>query len=325
VPGLAFARPITVPPRNSLRPSAPSPSCGMSPRRSLATAAAMLLLLLVPAALADGGELRPQRGRHSEPFDRYEDGHLEEPLLDDDYPHDYNDGLEDFTDRGYTSATTTTTTKAPVVKEVKEKKKNPCFTVKSPLDELWLGGIGQAKTDKEGTECVFGVDPRDEGKHCIQQNGKYGQYGWCFTTKDKTKWGSCGAGCPMFGQEGTLAKRIREMEAKLDETRRNLIPKLAAATAKADCMDCQASLLATDAQVHCAQACADQNNQPAAKKANATRKADALVQRDQEATRKQRQRSGRTRAQKARIAELEAKLVGTKKWLSFLMAGAAPN
>merc|ERR1719409_2492390 len=127
----------------------------------------------------------------------------------------------------------------------------------------------------------------------------------------------------MFGQEGTLAKRIREMEAKLDETRRNLIPKLKAATAKADCMDCQASLLATDAQVHCAQACADQNNQPTAKEANATRKADALVQRGQ-ATRK-RQGSGRARAQKARIAELEAKLVGTKKWLSFLMAGAAPN
>merc|ERR1719261_2466080 len=67
-----------------------APLCGMAPHCS-AGAAAILLLLLVPAALADGGELRPRRGRHSEPFDRYEDGHLEEPLLDDDYPHDYND------------------------------------------------------------------------------------------------------------------------------------------------------------------------------------------------------------------------------------------
>merc|ERR1719453_636716 len=148
-----------------------------------------------------------------------------------------------------TTTTTTTTTKKP--------KKSSCQTLESPMDKVWMEALAPLKVTKNGTVCVFGVDARDEGGHCIHQNGKYGAYGWCFTKKDGSEWGSCNKECPTYGQEKKLNDRIRELEAKLADTREKLIPELAKATAKADCMDCRAhsSLLGADAKVDCAKPC----------------------------------------------------------------------
>lgn len=59
-------------------------------------------------------------------------------------------------------------------------------------------------TSPAGTPCVFGVDARDEGYHCIMEGGVYGSFGWCFTSKDKSSWGSCDRGCPLFGPDEIL-------------------------------------------------------------------------------------------------------------------------
>merc|ERR1719454_1156587 len=102
---------------------------------SFARAAAALLVI---AAIADGSELGHKR--HSKPFDRYEDGHLEEQLLDDDYIHDQDDGLWDKMNSWYTTTTTTTT---------KAHKKSSCVTIASPMDKVWMESLAPLKVAKE--------------------------------------------------------------------------------------------------------------------------------------------------------------------------------
>merc|ERR1719387_964904 len=274
--------------------------------------ASVAAVLLFTAAIADGSKLGSKR---HEPFDRYEDGHLEEPLLDDDYIHDQNNGLFDEMNSWYSTTTTTTTT------TTKKPKKSSCQTLESPMDKVWMEALAPLKVAKNGTMCVFGVDARDEGGHCIHQNGKYGAYGWGFTKKDGSEWGSCNKECPAYGQEKKLNDRIRELEEKLADTRDKLIPELAKATAKASCMDCKAhsSLLGSDAKVDCAKPC---KGVPSFKShARKTPKPVALVQQSYKmpATRTQR-RSGRAKVRSSRVAELEAKVAKTKEWLSFLEA-----
>jgi len=290
-------------------------------------ASAAAVVLLLTAAVADGSKLGSKR---HEPFDRYEDGHLEEPLLDDDYIHDQNDGLFDKMNSWY-STTTTTTTTTP-----KKHKKSSCVTIASPMDKVWNEELAPLKVAKDSSECVFGVDDRDEGGHCIHQNGKYGSYGWCFTKKDGSEWGSCNKLCPLYGQEKSLEDKIKELEEKLDRTRAKLIPELAKATAKADCMDCRAhsSLLGADAKVDCAKPCKGiklsksdvQKIQPKTKAARKASKDVALVEQGEEVTasRKQ-QRDGRAKVRSSRIAKLEARLAKTKEWHSFLMATKMPK
>jgi len=71
------------------------------------------------------------------------------------------------------------------------------------------------KTAKPGTSCVFGIDDRDEGGHCIMEDGKYGSFGWCWTSKNKDSWGSCSEACPLFGFYKILGKRIDHLKAEL--------------------------------------------------------------------------------------------------------------
>lgn len=72
-----------------------------------------------------------------------------------------------------------------------------------------------------GTECVFGVDERDEGFHCIPDAGKYGSYGWCFTTLDQSSWGSCSDSCPLFGMEKVLWDRLKTLHKHMEPTEQN--------------------------------------------------------------------------------------------------------
>lgn len=64
-----------------------------------------------------------------------------------------------------------------------------------------------SQTAEEGSPCVFGVDPRDEGSHCIPETD-FGSNGWCFTEKDQSAWGSCGTNCPLYGSHAKLASKI---------------------------------------------------------------------------------------------------------------------
>jgi len=67
----------------------------------------------------------------------------------------------------------------------------------------------------EDTPCVFGVDARDEGAHCIFEDIKYGAFGWCWTNVQMDSWGSCNKTCPLFGP-------LKVLEDKIDDLRRSL-------------------------------------------------------------------------------------------------------
>merc|ERR1711948_47973 len=57
------------------------------------------------------------------------------------------------------------------------------------------------------------------GSHCIMDSGKYGSFGWCFTAKDKSYWGSCSDTCPLFGPAKVLAKEIKRLDKQLEDLR----------------------------------------------------------------------------------------------------------
>eukprot|EP00930_Biecheleria_cincta_P057966 TRINITY_DN43833_c0_g1_i1.p1 TRINITY_DN43833_c0_g1~~TRINITY_DN43833_c0_g1_i1.p1 ORF type:complete len:357 (+),score=67.09 TRINITY_DN43833_c0_g1_i1:93-1163(+) len=68
-----------------------------------------------------------------------------------------------------------------------------------------------------GSSCLFGVDERDEGSHCIDQGGEYGPSGWCWTSEDLASWGKCANGCPLSGAEAVLGKKLERIEKKLEK------------------------------------------------------------------------------------------------------------
>lgn len=71
------------------------------------------------------------------------------------------------------------------------------------------------ETSPEGTECVFGVDDADEGSHCIFDDGQFGSFGWCYTSKDKSSWGSCDESCPLAGPFKILGTKVDEVLRRL--------------------------------------------------------------------------------------------------------------
>eukprot|EP00929_Paragymnodinium_shiwhaense_P068713 TRINITY_DN34610_c0_g1_i1.p1 TRINITY_DN34610_c0_g1~~TRINITY_DN34610_c0_g1_i1.p1 ORF type:complete len:679 (-),score=159.90 TRINITY_DN34610_c0_g1_i1:252-2288(-) len=93
-------------------------------------------------------------------------------------------------------------------------------------------------TSPPGTKCVFGVDPRDEGAHCIEDDGTYGSYGWCYTKHDQSSWGACSPSCPLWGQQKLLGDKLdavlRRMDAKAAEEAHDFVgDNVTAAIAKA--------------------------------------------------------------------------------------------
>eukprot|EP00927_Polykrikos_kofoidii_P085379 TRINITY_DN927_c0_g1_i2.p1 TRINITY_DN927_c0_g1~~TRINITY_DN927_c0_g1_i2.p1 ORF type:complete len:395 (-),score=53.45 TRINITY_DN927_c0_g1_i2:29-1213(-) len=71
------------------------------------------------------------------------------------------------------------------------------------------------ETSPAGTSCVFGVEEADEGSHCIYDNGQYGSFGWCYTSHDKSSWGSCSEDCPLSGQFKILGTKVDEVLRRL--------------------------------------------------------------------------------------------------------------
>jgi hypothetical protein len=65
-------------------------------------------------------------------------------------------------------------------------------------------------------------------------DGEYGSFGWCFTSQDKSSWGSCSESCPLFGPAKVLAKKIDSLDKRIAEvaaaaaTKSNITDKLVA-------------------------------------------------------------------------------------------------
>lgn len=85
-------------------------------------------------------------------------------------------------------------------------------------------------TSPPGTPCVFGVDDRDEGYHCIPDE-KYGSFGWCWTDAKQRSFGSCSEGCPLYGANKVLEQKMESLEAKVEQT----LEALAAGPCHAGC------------------------------------------------------------------------------------------
>jgi hypothetical protein len=71
------------------------------------------------------------------------------------------------------------------------------------------------KVSSVGATCIFGVDDRDEGYHCIYSDGDYGSNGWCYTDVNRESWGSCTSSCPLYGKEKVLGAKIDGLTDKL--------------------------------------------------------------------------------------------------------------
>jgi len=104
-----------------------------------------------------------------------------------------------------------------------------CVTRADPRTEhRWY-----ATASPPGTPCVFGVDDRDEGSHCIFEQETYGSLGWCWTSTDKTTFGACSESCPLYGPSAVLGNEIRKMGKELKEVIHEEMKKVVGNTSQA--------------------------------------------------------------------------------------------
>lgn len=86
-----------------------------------------------------------------------------------------------------------------------------CVTVNSEASILGY------TTSPANTPCIFGLDKRDEGKHCILDDMRYGSLGWCYTSKSLESWGPCSESCPLFGQLKVLGNKVDKLRTEVKE------------------------------------------------------------------------------------------------------------
>ena len=99
--------------------------------------------------------------------------------------------------------------------DVRESKS--CVTQKTSSAQAWF-----VKAAAAGSPCLFGVDDEDEGYHCIDQGGSFGPNGWCWTKKDKSEWGRCSDNCPLTGPQKVLARKLEQIQGKLEDITKTL-------------------------------------------------------------------------------------------------------
>jgi len=78
-----------------------------------------------------------------------------------------------------------------------------------------------------GTPCIFGLDDRDAGSHCIDDQGTYGLFGWCFTSVDKRTFGSCDENCPLWGPRKDLNDKIDAVNNRVNKLLKHIVAKSA--------------------------------------------------------------------------------------------------
>jgi len=120
-----------------------------------------------------------------------------------------------------TSAANTTENTTANASSNASSKPVTCVTKMDSRISAWF-----TETAPEGTPCVFGVDVRDEGSHCIYDGGQFGSNGFCFTRVDGSQWGSCNSECPLYGPAAVLGKKldkvikvVNRVEKKVNSTK----------------------------------------------------------------------------------------------------------
>jgi len=101
----------------------------------------------------------------------------------------------------------------------RQKDERPCLTQETVLAKSSMFG---GHVSPIGTPCVFGIDPRDEGYHCMIDNGMYGSFGWCYTNKDRSSWGACNQDCPLFGLAKVIGNRLKNVTEDLGDRIKHL-------------------------------------------------------------------------------------------------------
>jgi len=144
-----------------------------------------------------------------------------EPLLDEDYIHDANNSLEKFTEKGQRDTRTTQEDSNQDLDSMSDpaadanangSDESPICVTKADPRAVAAGYM----TAAPGTPCIFGVDVRDEGWHCVV-DPEYGSFGWCFTDNVRRSFGSCSEDCPMSGPRGVLQRKIDAMDKAVSE------------------------------------------------------------------------------------------------------------
>mmetsp|Transcript_49058 Transcript_49058/g.116726 ORF Transcript_49058/g.116726 Transcript_49058/m.116726 type:complete len:243 (+) Transcript_49058:104-832(+) len=159
-----------------------------------------------------------------------------EYLLDVDYLNDADNPLdngEEVTPQSNTTGVNTTGSNEPSASPNASSPVFPgdlkpvalprlCVTRAPPTEFVFY------RTAAPGSKCIFGVDDRDEGGHCIIDDmAKTGSLGWCWTAEDRSEWGSCTEGCPLYGQEAALEDKIKEQWEEIDHWKEVIREKLA--------------------------------------------------------------------------------------------------
>jgi hypothetical protein len=169
------------------------------------------------AARACANDLGPCWSQTSGPL-IHQPAYPYEPLLDDDFIHNAGNWLDEWMDEKHNTGKKKSTTSSAAAAD---KADNADNADEAKENELAFSGSCYIRTTEPlgnappGTKCLFGIVGEDGGSHCIYDNGKYGAFGWCFTSNDKKEWGSCTQTCPTAGNAKVLVAKINTLQNQI--------------------------------------------------------------------------------------------------------------